>query len=129
MEEYAVRIKKLRKEKDLTQQDLADALGITKSAVSMYERGRRRPNFEVADAMADFFNVSIGYISGSSDLRGSYPRGVGDASRVVNIERPFDAKNEFRSVEAVTQQDLNVLEAYRNASEEIKNAVKRVLGV
>lgn len=125
MEEYATRIKKLRREKDLTQQDLADALGITKSAISMYERGRRRPNFEVADAMADFFNVSIGYISGSSDIRGSYPRGVGDAVRQVDVDDCIDV----RSVEAITQQDLNVLEAYRNASEEIQNAVKRVLGV
>lgn len=122
MEEYAIRIRKLRREKDLTQEDLAAALGITKSAVSMYECGRRRPNFEVADAMADYFNCSIGYISGSSDIRGSYPRGTESATREVKRE-------ETRTTVSLTQQDRLLLEAYRSASPEIKDAVDRVLGI
>ena len=45
MAEFSQIFKQLRLEKGLTQQELADKLGITKSAVSMYERGDRRPNF------------------------------------------------------------------------------------
>ena len=51
----------LRGEKEMSQQELADALGISKSAINMYERGERQPNFETLEAIADFFNVDIDY--------------------------------------------------------------------
>lgn len=54
----------LRGEKNMSQQELADALGISKSAVNMYERGERQPNFETLETIADFFNVDIDYLLG-----------------------------------------------------------------
>lgn len=48
----------------MSQQELADALGISKSAVNMYERGERQPNFETLETIADFFNVDIDYLLG-----------------------------------------------------------------
>lgn len=49
----------LRKQRGLTQAELAARLGISKSAVSMYERGNREPELELLEAMADFFHVSV----------------------------------------------------------------------
>ena len=57
-------LKLLRNEKNMSQQELADALGISKSSINMYERGERQPNFEVLEAIADFFNVDIDYLLG-----------------------------------------------------------------
>ena len=54
----------LRGEKEMSQQELADALGISKSDINMYERGERQPNFETLEAIADFFNVDIDYLLG-----------------------------------------------------------------
>lgn len=54
----------LRGEKEMSQQELADALGISKSAINMYERGERQPNFETLEAIAVFFNVDIDYLLG-----------------------------------------------------------------
>ena len=54
----------LRGEKEMSQQELADALGISKSAINMYERGERQPNFETLESIADFFNVDIDYLLG-----------------------------------------------------------------
>lgn len=50
---------------NMTQDDLAAALGISKSAVSMYERGEREPQ-SLADlvAIADFFSVSLDSLVG-----------------------------------------------------------------
>lgn len=48
----------------MSQQELADALGISKSSINMYERGERQPNFEVLETIADFFNVDIDYLLG-----------------------------------------------------------------
>lgn len=47
----------LRGEKEMSQQELADALGISKSAINMYERGERQPNFETLEAIADFLTL------------------------------------------------------------------------
>ena len=60
-------LKLLRNEKNMSQQELADALGISKSSINMYERGERQPNFEVLEAIADYFNVDIDFLLGRTD--------------------------------------------------------------
>ena len=60
-------LKLLRTEKNMSQQELADALGISKSAVNMYERGERQPNFEILESIADYFNVDIDYLLGRTN--------------------------------------------------------------
>ena len=60
-------LKLLRAEKAMSQQDLADALGISKSAINMYERGERQPNFETLESIADYFNVDIDYLLGRTN--------------------------------------------------------------
>lgn len=62
----------LRKEKRMTQQELADALKITRSALSMYESGNRIPPDDVKEAIADFFNVDMNYLFGKTPIRNSY---------------------------------------------------------
>lgn len=57
-------LKLLRTERNMSQQELADALGISKSSINMYERGERQPNFETLEAIADYFNVDIDYLLG-----------------------------------------------------------------
>lgn len=60
-------LKLLRNEKNMSQQELAEALGISKSSINMYERGERQPNFEVLETIADFFNVDIDYLLGRTN--------------------------------------------------------------
>lgn len=57
---------RLRKQENLTQQELADALEINKQQLSEFERGRRTPNFEVLDKIAAFFQATPNQIFGSS---------------------------------------------------------------
>lgn len=57
-------LKFLRKKQGITQAVLADSLGISKSAVSMLENGQRLPSFEMLEALADFYNVSLSYLCG-----------------------------------------------------------------
>lgn len=57
---FGTRLRYLRKQDGITQQYLADQLGIAKSTVSMYETGQREPDFETLEKLADFFNVSMG---------------------------------------------------------------------
>ena len=48
-------IRHLRKEKGMTQQEFADFLGITRSALGAYEEGRARPGFELLEKLSDRF--------------------------------------------------------------------------
>ena len=52
-------LKALRISKGYTQEDLAVKLGIAKSTVSMYENGKREPDLEMLENIADFFNVDM----------------------------------------------------------------------
>lgn len=61
---FAKNLKRLRKERRLTQKDLADALGIAKSTISMYENNNREPDFETEELIADYFNVDINTLRG-----------------------------------------------------------------
>lgn len=58
------RIKKLRQLKKVSQSDLAKATGLTRQAISNYERGDREPKMETWQKFADFFNVSVLYVQG-----------------------------------------------------------------
>jgi len=54
----------LRQERGMSQADLAKALGISRSAVGMYEQGRREPDFETIGSISDYFGVSFDWLLG-----------------------------------------------------------------
>lgn len=56
---FKYNLKQLRKEKDLTQQELADALDITLKTVSHWETGYTEPCIAQILYLSDFFNVSL----------------------------------------------------------------------
>lgn len=60
------KIRQLRKEKNMSQADLADATGLTKGAIGMYEIGARNPKMETLEILADFFNVDMNFLVGRS---------------------------------------------------------------
>ncbi len=65
----AERMKMLRLEKGMRQEDAAKELDISMSAYCRYEYGKREPNASVLWRMADFYDVSIDYLVGRSDER------------------------------------------------------------
>ncbi len=60
-------LRKLRKDKKLTQTQLANALGLSISAISMYERGDREPDFKTLEKISDYFGVSLDYLHGKKN--------------------------------------------------------------
>lgn len=57
MNRFAFNLLELRKSSGLTQQELADRLGISRSAIGNYEKGIREPDLETLEKIADFFNL------------------------------------------------------------------------
>lgn len=59
----------LRKEKEITQQELANALDISRGALSMYELDKREPDNETLLKFAQYFDVSADYLLGQTNQR------------------------------------------------------------
>lgn len=60
-------LKKLRSKKGVSQQVIADYLNITKQAYSLYELGKREPDFETLLKLGEYFNVSTDFILRGED--------------------------------------------------------------
>ena len=58
------RLRALRKARGLTQQELGELLGVSASAVGMYEQGRREPDLATLVKLADIFGVSVDHLIG-----------------------------------------------------------------
>ena len=61
---FGNRLKTLRIKKKLTQQQLADLLGLTKSVISAYENGLRYPAYDVLIKISRIFKVSTDFLLG-----------------------------------------------------------------
>ena len=62
-----IRLKQLRKERNLTQNDISKFLNITSPQYSLYETGKRPIPILLLSKLAQFYNTSIDYIVGDTD--------------------------------------------------------------
>ena len=61
------RLKELRKEKNLSQTELAKDLEVSQRSVSSWETGFRQPDFETLEKLAKYFGVTSDYLLGLTD--------------------------------------------------------------
>ena len=66
-DKFAKRLKELRNEKGLSQEDLANAIQSSTNAVGMYETGKRMPREEILERIKGFFGCTYDYLFGFSD--------------------------------------------------------------
>ena len=71
---YAERIRALREDNDKTQTEIANLLQIGQRTYCDYELGKTRIPVDSLILLAKFYNVSMDYICGVSDVRSSFPR-------------------------------------------------------
>lgn len=64
LEVFANRLKQLRLERNLTQREMAESIGITAASLSAYENGTKNPSLGVAIAIADKYSVSLDWLTG-----------------------------------------------------------------
>lgn len=67
--EFENRLSQLRKERKLSQSDLAGLVGIHANVLGRYERGEARPFVEMAAKLSEALGVSLDYLVGNSDLK------------------------------------------------------------
>ena len=101
---FGYRFKMLRKEKNLTQQELATDINkkynltYGKSAISTYENNKRIPETEALKKFADYFNVSVDYLLGISNIR--------NPKKIIY-------SNAFHSIsdDGLTKEDIDIVKA------------------
>ncbi len=64
-----LKLKELRKQKGLSQEEAANALGISMRAYQNYEYGQREPNIEMINKLADFYGVTTDYLLGRPEAK------------------------------------------------------------
>lgn len=103
-EKIAIRIKTMRMSRGLSQNDIASALQCAQSTIAMYETGKRTPDLETIDCLADIFNVPPYDIIYSED----------------EIESMIATNN-------LTVDERRLIAAYRSAPPVLQNAALQVL--
>lgn len=86
------RIAELRKEKGMTLKKLAEELNIRDNTLSQYETGKRSPQLGLLQEIANYFNVSIEYLTKYSDKR-DYP--INNNSEAIEILKRLKDEKEF----------------------------------
>lgn len=69
MSSFGQRMKELRKERNMTQQSMADIFSVKLRTYQGYEYGESYPEVAKLIAIADYFDVSLDYLVGRSDVR------------------------------------------------------------
>ena len=95
------RIKKLRKEKKITQIRLSIELEVSQETISAYEKGKYYPSATMLIKLRDIFGVSIDYILGLSDTRFdslSETNLTEDETYILNLCRKMDDSDRKRTI-------------------------------
>lgn len=78
--------RKLRTSSNLTQNAIAEKLGISRSTIGMYETGAREPDFETLEKIADYFNVDTDFLLGRTNQTTMLPETVGKYSKTRELD-------------------------------------------
>lgn len=97
-------LKKLRKEKKVTQADLAKALNISRATIAGYESKGKEPSYNILIEISNFFDVSIDYLLTGENYHGYIPL---DKSKQYIIDLEFQ-----KNISELTSDDVKRLKDY-----------------
>jgi len=97
---FNTRLKTLRNEAQITQQELAKLLNISKQTVSNYESGSREPSIDILISISTYFNVSVDYLIGVSETKNHGLTSVNSKLEQLNavMEKYSNVKDTERNV-------------------------------
>lgn len=104
------KIMKLRKDKKMSQSDLANAIGTSRVMIGNYERNENMPSIEIVLKIAKLYNVSVDFIVGEG-LNASYDKEM--IKRLEHIEKlPQDKKDTIFNYIDLVIRDFRTGQAY-----------------
>ena len=109
------KLKELRQEKKLTQEELAGEIGVSKITILRWENGERQIKPDKAQALADYFEVSVGYLHGY----GYKKRETKSVEKLESVYVEF-----LKNINTISDIDLEDLKAFSNRLYEMAIAEK-----
>lgn len=112
MNTFGERLRQLRLDKELTQEELANKFGLHKTRISQYELNKRQADDELKKKFAEYFNVSVDYLIGKTNIKESAEELLKDKRATIalhndngiNDELPEEARKEIENfIEYVKQ--------------------------
>lgn len=97
MSDFSNRLRDLRTDCGLTQKQLANKLSVSQNAIYNWENGKREPDFETLEFLADIFNVDIDYLLGRTDK----------TTKLTNSITYADEKDITKDMENIRQKLMN----------------------
>ncbi len=108
---------KLRTSHNITQAELSKYLKISKSLISMYERDKRKPSFEILEGITDFFNVDMNTLHGV----------IIDNQNTFNNKDERDIQKKLQSI--LDDLDSNAAISFYNGDQEMDEDTKNLLRI
>ncbi|NSW92989.1 MAG: helix-turn-helix transcriptional regulator [Firmicutes bacterium] len=122
---FGKRLKELRIEKDYSQKDIANYLGISDRAVGYYESEERFPPQDILRKLADFYNVSVDYLLGRTDMRNPQDYELiksisGDDPELLELLKEFTHREDLKEI---------LKQLPKVEKDDIKTVVKMISGL
>ena len=96
------RLKELRAEQNISQYTLSENLGLSRGLMSNYEQGRREPDYNTLLLISNYFDVSLDYILGVTDIK----------KRLLHESTSDKYKNLMVTISNLSKESVNELEKY-----------------
>ena len=101
-ETLGARLKQLRKNKGVSQQEIANLFRVTRPCVCYWETGKRLPDYQTLIALSTYFEVSIDYLVGKSD----------DKENIIqNPDLPYQNEDVLK-LDELTEQNKKTLKKF-----------------
>lgn len=118
---FGKKLKALRISRKISQKEFGKLFGVAESTIGMYERDERRPDFELLNKFADFFEVSTDYLLGRTDTPALTPQEKDEADCQAFINDP-ELGVWYKELPQSSEEELRKL---RTIWEMIKNEQKK----
>lgn len=119
MSRFSDNLKRFRKQNHMTQTQLAEKIGVGRSAVSMYEMGEREPDFETLEAIADIFNVDMAMLLGTETKKAPGTEAEGELLEYLEMLRTRpEMKMLFHTFKGATKEQIEAIVAAWEAMNE-----------
>ena len=118
MATFAERIRMLRKDRGLSQTELAEELGVAMNTVSIWELGKRMPEDTTIAKIAKYFVITEDYLLGKSEI-GDLDSMMAEIKRLKGIEEIKENIDEFEDLDNTESQLLEMYKEFRPEAKRI----------
>lgn len=104
---FGTKLKKLREEKGITQQQLADLLHVGRPTIAGYETKGKEPDFDKIVWLAKYFDVTVDYLLGETDERTHAKKSIPSSEELEILKRKFIKHGIIKEDEDLTSEQLD----------------------